>query len=102
MQLSESDIKNSPNKNLGYIENFLYVIDKNVSDKDFRVNPKIGLAIEIIFIFHAEYELNCSTAVIRHMTSFQADFYSLLACVVTALYLPCHSRANEAVLRVLE
>jgi len=60
---------NSPNEDLGYIENFLYMMDKNASDKDFRVHPKIVRAIEILFILHAEHELNCSTAAIRHMTS---------------------------------
>lgn len=60
---------NHPNEELGYVENFLYMMDKNPSDKDFRVHPKIIRAIEILFILHAEHELNCSTAAIRHMTS---------------------------------
>ena len=93
---------NSPNEDLGYIENFLYMMDKNASDKDFRVHPKIVRAIEILFILHAEHELNCSTAAIRHMTSSQADVYTSLAGAVTALYGPRHGGANEAVLRMLE
>lgn len=50
---------------------------------------------------HAEHELNCSTAAIRHMTSSQADVYTSLAGAVTALYGPRHGGANEAVLRML-
>jgi citrate synthase len=45
------------------------MMDKNPSDTNFRVHPKIVRAIEILFILHAEHELNCSTAAIRHMTS---------------------------------
>lgn len=51
---------------------------------------------------HAEHELNCSTAAIRHMASSQSDVYSSLAGAVTALYGPRHGGANEAVLRMLE
>jgi len=93
---------NAPNENLGYVENFIYMMDKNASDKDFRVHPKIVRALEILFILHAEHELNCSTAAIRHMTSSQADVYTSLAGAVTALYGPRHGGANEAVLRMLE
>ena len=93
---------NPPNEDLGYIENFLYMMDKNPSDNNFRVHPKIVRAIEILFILHAEHELNCSTAAIRHMTSSQADVYTSLAGAVTALYGPRHGGANEAVLRMLE
>lgn len=60
---------NQPNEELGYVENFLYMMDKNPSDTNFRVHPKIVRAIEVLFILHAEHELNCSTAAIRHMTS---------------------------------
>ena len=93
---------NQPKQDLGYIENFLYMMDKNSGDKDFRVHPKIVRAIDILFILHAEHELNCSTAAIRHMTSSQSDVYTSLAGAVTALYGPRHGGANEAVLRMLE
>jgi len=55
-----------------------------------------------LFVLHAEHELNCSTAAIRHMASSQSDVYSSLAGAVTALYGPRHGGANEAVLRMLE
>jgi len=93
---------NAPNADLGYIENFLYMMDADPSDNDFRPHPKIVKAIEVLFILHAEHELNCSTAAIRHMTSSQADVYTSLAGAVTALYGPRHGGANEAVLRMLE
>jgi citrate synthase len=91
-----------PKEDLGYIENFLYMMDKSPSDTNFRPHPKIVRAMDILFILHAEHELNCSTAAIRHMTSSQADVYTSLAGAVTALYGPRHGGANEAVLRMLD
>merc|ERR1740124_1891374 len=92
----------APKEDLGYIDNFLYMMDKSVSDTDFKPHPKIVKALEILFILHAEHELNCSTAAIRHMTSSQSDVYTSLAGAVTALYGPRHGGANEAVLRMLD
>ena len=91
-----------PKEDLGYIENFLYMMDALPSDTNYRPHPKIVKAIEVLFILHAEHELNCSTAAIRHMTSSQADVYTSLAGAVTALYGPRHGGANEAVLRMLD
>lgn len=93
---------NKPNENLGYVENFLYMMDKHITDTDYKPHPKIVKAFEILFILHAEHELNCSTAAIRHMTSSQSDVYTSVAGAVTALYGPRHGGANEAVLRMLE
>lgn len=93
---------NPPKESLGYVENFLYMMDADPSDTNFKPHPKIVRAIEILFILHAEHELNCSTAAVRHMTSSQADVYTSLAGAVTALYGPRHGGANEAVLRMLE
>ena len=93
---------NQPNQNLGYVENFLYMMDKHVTDHNYKPHPKIVRALEILFILHAEHELNCSTAAIRHMSSSQSDVYTSLAGAVTALYGPRHGGANEAVLRMLE
>ena len=92
----------SPNENLGYVENFLYMMDAETTDPNYRPHPKIVKALDILFILHAEHELNCSTAAIRHMASSQSDVYSSLAGAVTALYGPRHGGANEAVLRMLE
>jgi citrate synthase len=92
----------APNENLGYVENFLYMMDAQISDKDYKPHPKITKALDILFILHAEHELNCSTAAIRHMASSQSDVYTSVAGAVTALYGPRHGGANEAVLRMLE
>ena len=92
---------NKPKPELGYIANFLYMKDANEGE-DYIPHPKIVRAVEILFILHAEHELNCSTAAIRHETSSQSDVYSSLAGAITALYGPRHGGATEAVLRMLD
>ena len=88
-----------PDQSLGYVENFLRMtlgVDNQLSSNRIIVN-----AIEKLFILHAEHELNCSTAAIRHMTSALADVYTSLGGAITALYGPRHGGANEAVLKML-
>ena len=59
-------------------------------------------ALDVLFILHADHELNCSTAAMRHIASSQVDPYSACAGAACALYGPLHGGANEAVLRMLE
>lgn len=55
-----------------------------------------------MFILHAEHELNCSTAAVRHLSSSGVDIYTTIAGASGALYGPKHGGANEAVLRMLQ
>ena len=89
-----------PDVNLGYVHNFVRMAFG--PDSPMAKNEKIIHALETLFILHAEHELNCSTAAIRHMTSSLADVYTSLSGAVTALYGPRHGGANEAVLKMLE
>ena len=89
-----------PAKEVGYVENFLYMLD-NLNDGKFKPHPKLVKALDILFILHAEHELNCSTAAVRHLSSSQVDIYSCIAGSAAALYGPRHGGANEAVLRML-
>lgn len=90
-----------PNQRLGYAENFLYMLDAGVTP-NYKPNPKLSRAMDIMFILHAEHEMNCSTAAARHLASSGVDFYTAMAGAVGALYGPLHGGANEAVLRMLE
>jgi citrate synthase len=74
----------------------------NLNDKDYRVHPTLVRALDILFILHAEHELNCSTAAVRHLSSAGTDVYTCIAGGAAALYGPKHGGANEAVLRMLE
>ena len=51
--------------NLGYVENFLYMMDR-LNEGDYRPHPKLVKALEVLFILHAEHEINCSTAAVRY------------------------------------
>jgi citrate synthase len=90
-----------PKQNLGYVENFLYMLD-NLNETNYRAEPKLVKALEVLFILHAEHELNCSTAAVRHLASSGVDVYTAMAGGASALYGPKHGGANEAVLRMLE
>lgn len=86
--------------NFGYAENFLYMMDK-LSHKDYRPNPTLVRALDILFILHADHEFNCSTTTMRTIASSGVDVYSAVAGACAALYGPSHGGANEAVLRML-
>jgi citrate synthase len=58
--------------------------------------------LDVLFILHADHELNCSTAAMRHLASSGVDVYTCIAGSAAALYGPLHGGANEAVLRMLE
>lgn len=80
---------NHPRSDMSYVENFLYMLD-NLNDRDYKPNPTLTRALDILFILHAEHELNCSTAAVRHLQSSGVDIYSCIAGGVSALYGPRH------------
>lgn len=103
---------NHPNSNFGYVQvkfdvfflipkNFLYMLD-NLGPQKYKPHPGLIKALNILFILHADHELNCSTAAMRHLSSSGVDIYTCLAGATSALYGPLHGGANEAVLRMLE
>jgi citrate synthase len=55
---------------------------------DYRSHPKLVRALDVLFILHAEHELNCSTAFMRHLASSGVDVYSCIAGAAAALYGP--------------
>ena len=91
-----------PNPSLGYTENFLYMLDAHSGNTNYRPHPKFARALDIMFILHADHEMNCSTAAMRHLASSGVDVYTCVAGAVGALYGPLHGGANEAVLRMLQ
>jgi len=73
-----------------------------LSEPNYKPHPKLSHALDVLFILHAEHELNCSTAAMRHLASSSLDPYTCVAGAAGALYGPLHGGANEAVLRMLE
>jgi citrate synthase len=89
-----------PSNALSYSENFLYMLD-SLGNKSYKPNPRLARALDILFILHAEHEMNCSTAAVRHLASSGVDVFTALSGGVGALYGPLHGGANEAVLKML-
>ncbi|KAG1671004.1 hypothetical protein FOA52_014246 [Chlamydomonas sp. UWO 241] len=89
-----------PNQRLPYSENFMFMLDGGYNPA-YKPNPRLARALDILFILHAEHEMNCSTAAVRHLASSGVDVYTAVAGAVGALYGPLHGGANEAVLRML-
>lgn len=65
------------------------------------VAPVLERAIDTLFLLHADHELNCSTAAVRHLASSGVDAFSAMAAGAAALYGPLHGGACEAVVHML-
>jgi citrate synthase len=89
-----------PENELSYTANFLNMLFR-IGVKEYKPNPVLERALDVLFILHADHEQNCSTTAMRVIGSSEADPYSALSGAMGALYGPLHGGANEAVLRML-
>jgi len=89
-----------PDNDLTYTGNFLSMLFR-MAERDYRPNPILERALDVLFILHADHEQNCSTNAMRSVGSSQVDPYSAVAAATAALYGPLHGGANEAVIRML-
>ncbi|TGZ77854.1 hypothetical protein EX30DRAFT_175732 [Ascodesmis nigricans] len=92
----------APKSNYSYCENILYMMDAVANGEDYKPDPRLVKALDILFILHADHEMNCSTATMTHVGSSLVDPYSAVAAAAAALYGPLHGGANEAVIRMCE
>src|SRR4030095_12037125 len=90
-----------PDNALSFTGNFLNMLFK-MTEVQYRPNPILERALDVLFILHADHEQNCSTSVMSGLVSSRADPYSSLAGAAAALYGPLHGGANEAVLKMLK
>ena len=89
-----------PDNDLSYSGNFLNMLFRT-TELQYRPNPTLERALDILFILHADHEQNCSSTAMRGVGSSHVDPYSATAAATAALYGPLHGGANEAVLRML-
>ncbi len=89
-----------PDNELSYTGNFLSMM-KKMAEPQYKVDPVLEKALDVLFILHADHEQNCSTNAMRGVGSAHTDPYSAVAGATAALYGPLHGGANEAVLRML-
>ena len=75
---------------------------KRIGTTNYKVNPVLEHALDVLFILHADHEQNCSHhRRARWWARSEVDPYSAVAAGIAALYGPLHGGANEAVLRML-
>jgi citrate synthase len=89
-----------PSAEKSYVGNFLSMVFQMSSD--YKVDPVLEKAFNVLFILHADHEQNCSASAMRAVGSSRCDPYSALAAAAAALYGPLHGGANAAVLYMLE
>jgi citrate synthase len=89
-----------PRNDLKYAENFLYMTFA-VPCEEYKVNPVLARAMDLIFILHADHEQNASTSTVRLAGSSGANPFACIAAGIASLWGPSHGGANEAVLKML-
>src|SRR3970282_448487 len=67
-----------PDNDLSYVGNFLQMMFR-MTEREYKVNPVLEQALEVLFILHADHEQNCSTAAMRAVGSSEVDPYSAMA-----------------------
>ncbi|MBF0611117.1 MAG: citrate (Si)-synthase [Magnetococcales bacterium] len=90
-----------PRNNLGYAENFLYMLFA-VPCEEYVVSPVLARAMDRIMILHADHEQNASTSTVRLAGSSHANPFGAISAGVGSLWGPAHGGANEAVLKMLK
>jgi len=89
-----------PKNDLKYAENFLHMMFA-VPAEEYKVNPVLARAMDLIFILHADHEQNASTSTVRLAGSSGANPFACIAAGIASLWGPSHGGANEAVLKML-
>ncbi|KAF9456764.1 peroxysomal citrate synthase [Collybia nuda] len=90
----------TPPTNLSYTGSFLYQMD-HMSEENYVPNPILEKALDVLFLLHADHELNASATTVLQTGSSLVDPYSAIAAGCASLYGPLHGGANEAVIRML-
>ena len=90
-----------PQNNLSYCANFLNMMFA-VPAEDYRINPVLVKALNMLLILHADHEQNCSTSTVRIVASSRANIFASISAGICALWGPLHGGANQAVLEMLQ
>jgi len=90
-----------PDNDLDYTGNFMSMLWK-MAEPEYKPNPVLARALDILFILHADHEQNCSANAMRAVGSSLADPYLSTAAAAAALSGPLHGGANEEVLKMLD
>ncbi len=89
-----------PDNSLSYTGNFMRMTF-GVPAEPYELHPAVELAMERIFILHADHEQNASTSTVRLAGSSGANPFACIAAGIACLWGPAHGGANEAALNML-
>jgi len=95
-RLRHGDDPIPPRDDLGFSENFLYMLTESVP------HPMWGDVLDDCLILHAEHTMNASTFTGLVTASTLADPYTVVASAIGALKGPLHGGANEEVVQMLK
>jgi len=73
----------------------------HMGEENYVPNPVLEKALDVLFLLHADHELNASCTTVLQTASSLVDPYSAIAAGCASLYGPLHGGANEAVIRML-
>ncbi|KAJ7067036.1 peroxysomal citrate synthase [Mycena amicta] len=90
----------TPPTGLSYTGSFLYQMDY-LGQENYVPNPVLEKALDVLFLLHADHEMNASAASVLQVGSSLVDPFSAVAAGCASLYGPLHGGANEAVIRML-
>jgi citrate synthase len=90
-----------PQNRLDYCSNFLHMMFATPCE-DYKVNPTLARALDLLLILHADHEQNCSTSTVRVVGSSKANLFASIAAGISALWGPLHGGANQQVIEMLD
>ena len=90
-----------PRNDLDYTANFLHMMFGTPAEQ-YKPNPVLVRALDIIFTLHADHEQNASTSTVRLAGSSGANPFACISAGIACLWGPAHGGANEACLQMLE
>ena len=72
-----------------------------VPAEEYKINPVLVKALNMLLILHADHEQNCSTSTVRIVASSRANIFASISAGICALWGPLHGGANQAVLQMI-
>jgi citrate synthase len=89
-----------PSDDLSYTGNLLSMLFK-MSELNYRVDPILERALDVVLMVHADHEQSAATTAVRAVGSNHVDPYAAVAAGVYALAGPMRGSADSATLKML-
>ena len=90
-----------PRNDLDYGSNFLRMMFGNPCE-EYRPDPAVAKALDLLLLLHADHEQNCSTSTVRLVGSSLANLFASISAGISALWGERHGGANQKVIEMLE